>query len=191
MKRRVLNGTLLLVIECTSITGFVSGLILQIVWGQCVRTMTGLLASWSAIHILETMTWPLLQSSQIFGLMQAPGYQFENWAKGHFRHTPRAVTMKLWEPQRKVSKGRPKTPPKSCGVVMDSRVQCEVIRDRGLDQMLFRWISIHVGPHTWSNKKINWLCNMVSQWFCVRPTSKRWILKIVQVPWTHEPFDAM
>ena len=39
--------------------------------------------------------------------------------KGHFTHEPRAVTMKLWEPKRKMSKGRPKTPPKSYSVVMD------------------------------------------------------------------------
>jgi hypothetical protein len=27
--------------------------------------------------------------------------------------------------------------------------------------------------------------------FCVRPTSKRWFLKIVQVTMKHDPFDAM
>jgi hypothetical protein len=31
---------------------------------------------------------------------------------------------------------------------------------------------------------------MVS-WFCGRPTSKRWFLKIVQVTMKHDPFDAM
>ena len=31
---------------------------------------------------------------------------------------------------------------------------------------------------------------MVS-WFYVRPTSKRWFLKIVQVTMKHDPFDAM
>jgi hypothetical protein len=40
--------------------------------------------------------------------------------------------------QKKVSKGRPKTPPKSCSVVMDPQVQCEVICDRVLNQMLFQ-----------------------------------------------------
>ena len=53
--------------------------------------------------------------------------------------------------QKKVSKGRPKTPPKSWSVVTDLQVQCEVICDRALNQMLFQWISIHVGPHTWYN----------------------------------------
>jgi hypothetical protein len=32
---------------------------------------------------------------------------------------------------------------------------------------------------------------MVSQWFCVWPTSKRWFLKTVQVTMKHDPFDAM
>ena len=31
---------------------------------------------------------------------------------------------------------------------------------------------------------------MVSR-FCVRPTSKRWFLKIVQVTMKHDPLDAM
>ena len=60
-----------------------------------------------------------------------------------------AVTVKLWEPKRKVSKGRPNTPPKSCSVVTDPQVQCEVICDRALNQMVFWWISIYVGPRTW------------------------------------------
>ena len=32
---------------------------------------------------------------------------------------------------------------------------------------------------------------MVSQWFFVRPTFKRWFLKIIQVTMKHDPFDAM
>ena len=32
---------------------------------------------------------------------------------------------------------------------------------------------------------------VVSRRFCVRPTSKTWFLKIVQVTMTHDPFDAM
>ena len=50
--------------------------------------------------------------------------------------------------QKKVSKGRPKTPPKPCSVVMDPQVQREVICDRALNQMLIQWISIHASPHT-------------------------------------------
>jgi hypothetical protein len=50
--------------------------------------------------------------------------------------------------QKIVSKGCPNPPPKSCSVVTDSQVQCEVICDWALNQMLFQWISIHAGLHT-------------------------------------------
>ena len=50
--------------------------------------------------------------------------------------------------QKEVSKGRPNTPPKSCSVVADLQVQCEIICDWVLNQMLFQRVSIHVGPHT-------------------------------------------
>ena len=39
------------------------------------------------------------------------------WTQGHFTHKPKAMTMKLWEPKRKVPKGCPTPPPKSCSVV--------------------------------------------------------------------------
>jgi hypothetical protein len=55
--------------------------------------------------------------------------------------------------QKKSSKGCPKTPPKSCSVVTDPQVWCEVICDRVLNQMLFQWIFIHADPYTWSNRK--------------------------------------
>ena len=32
---------------------------------------------------------------------------------------------------------------------------------------------------------------MIFRWFCVRPASKRWVLKIVQVTMEHDSFDAM
>jgi hypothetical protein len=34
-------------------------------------------------------------------------------------------------------------------------------------------------------------CAMVSQWFCAKPTSRRWFLKIVQATMKHNPIDAM
>ena len=40
--------------------------------------------------------------------------------------------------QKKVSKGRPKTSPKSCSVVTDPQVKCAVIYDQALKQMLFQ-----------------------------------------------------
>jgi hypothetical protein len=50
--------------------------------------------------------------------------------------------------QKKVSNGRSKTRPISCGLVTDSQVECEVICDRTLNQMLFQETSFHVDPHT-------------------------------------------
>ena len=40
--------------------------------------------------------------------------------------------------QKKVSKGHPNTPPKSCSVVTNPRVWCEVICDWALNHMLFQ-----------------------------------------------------
>jgi hypothetical protein len=40
--------------------------------------------------------------------------------------------------QKKVSKGHPKTPPKSWSVVTDPQVYCEVMCNRALNQMLFQ-----------------------------------------------------
>ena len=51
--------------------------------------------------------------------------------------------------QKKVFKGRPNTPPKSCIVVTDPQVYCEVICDHALNKIIFQWISIHADPHTW------------------------------------------
>ena len=49
--------------------------------------------------------------------------------------------------QKKVSKGRPNTPPKSCSVLKDARVSCEVICYRPSTESYFNEISIHVGLH--------------------------------------------
>ena len=58
--------------------------------------------------------------------------------------------MRLWEPKRNVQRPSQHTP-KSCRVVMVPQVQCEVICDRALNQMLFQWIYNHAGPHIWQN----------------------------------------
>jgi hypothetical protein len=50
--------------------------------------------------------------------------------------------------QKKVSKGRPKTPPKSYSVVRDPQVYCEAICDRALNQLLFQGILNRAGLHT-------------------------------------------
>ena len=51
--------------------------------------------------------------------------------------------------QKKVSIGRPKTPPNACSVVMDSQVSCEAICDQALNQMPVQCFSIYAGSHTW------------------------------------------
>ena len=56
--------------------------------------------------------------------------------------------MTIVRAQMEVSKGRPNTPPTSWSVVTGPQVQCEVTCDRTLNQMLFKWIFIHTGPHT-------------------------------------------
>jgi hypothetical protein len=107
--------------------------------------------------------------------------------RGHFTHEPRAVTMKLWEPKRNVSQGRPKHTSKSCSVVTGPRVQCEAICDRSLSQMLFWWFFLFMWVLTYDINRMNqWFVSvrsaMVSQ-FCVRPPSKRWFHETWSVRW--------
>ena len=45
---------------------------------------------------------------------------------------------KIVRAQKKVSKGRPNTPPKSSSVITGPQVQCEVVCDRSLNHMLFQ-----------------------------------------------------
>ena len=54
------------------------------------------------------------------------------WALGNEEHC-----LGPFHTQKKVSKSRPNTRPKSCSVVIDPQVYCEVICDRALNQMLF------------------------------------------------------
>jgi hypothetical protein len=64
------------------------------------------------------------------------------WAKNRFcpsLHTgAKSRDQEIVSAQKKVSKGRPNTPRKSCNVVMDPQVLCEVICDQALNQMLFQ-----------------------------------------------------
>ena len=98
---------------------------------------------------------------------------------GHFTHEPSAVTLKLWEPKRKC----PKAVPRHLQIhAMWSRtLKCEVICDWALNQMLFNE-RLFMRVLTCDKLKVMNVGNaMMSQWFCVRPTSKRWLLKIIQV----------
>ena len=42
------------------------------------------------------------------------------------------------ESRKKVSEGRPKTPPNSCNVITDRQATCEVVCNRAPHQMLFQ-----------------------------------------------------
>ena len=91
-------------------------------------------------HLASSLepAWPLLLD--VFKQREIPT---------HNTHEPRAVTMKFWEPKRKCPKAVSRHLQHH---VMGSRippVQCEVICDRALNQLLFQRISIHAGPHTW------------------------------------------
>ena len=57
---------------------------------------------------------------------------------GPLRTRAKSRDHEIVRAQEKVSKGRPKTPPKSCSAVMDPQVQSEAISDRALNQMLFQ-----------------------------------------------------
>ena len=114
--------------------------------------------------------------------------------KGHFfTHEPRAATITLWEPKRKCPKAIP------------THFQNHAVWPRTLK---YNVMSYATGPSTkcysinfYSREsphmiKLNkpmvvsvWSA-MVS-WVCVRPTSKRWFLKLVQVTIRHDPFDTM
>jgi hypothetical protein len=63
-------------------------------------------------------------------------------------HGAKSHDHEIVRAHKKMSKGTSKTPPTSHSVVTDPQVQCEVIRDKALDQMLFQYFSIHADLHT-------------------------------------------
>ena len=65
------------------------------------------------------------------------GFNLEHWLRP-LHIWAKSCDREIVKAQKKVFKGRPKTPSNSCSVVTDPRVQCEVICDRVLNQMLFR-----------------------------------------------------
>ena len=71
-------------------------------------------------------------------------------------------------------------------------VYCEVTCDRALNQMLYQ--IIRGGPLQHGNIINQRLRDFIIPWspnFVLGPTSKRWLLKIVQVTMKHDPFYAM
>jgi hypothetical protein len=77
----------------------------------------------------------------MLGLGIGPSGPLHTRAKGRDHEIVRA--------QKEVLKSRPKTPPKSCSVVMHPQVYYEVTCEQTLNQMLFqRFFFIHVRPLT-------------------------------------------
>ena len=67
--------------------------------------------------------------------------------KGHFHTRAKSRDHVIVRAQKKVCKGRPKTPPKPCSVVTVPKVFCEAICDHALNQMLSQRIPIHASPY--------------------------------------------
>ena len=61
-----------------------------------------------------------------------------SWVLGPLHTCAKSRDHDIVRAQKKVPKGRPKTPPKSCSVVIDPQVECEVICKRTLNQMLYQ-----------------------------------------------------
>ena len=49
-------------------------------------------------------------------------YEGTKSVEGHFTHEPKSRDHAIRRAQKKVFKGRPKTPPKSCSVITDPQV---------------------------------------------------------------------
>jgi hypothetical protein len=105
----------------------------------------------SCIHVnstklLNTMCTLVAMDMILRSLECSWVWETTNWnlslqgAYGHFTHKPWAMTMKLWEPERKCPKAVPtylQNP-----LVRSHTLKCSVtICDRALNQMLFQWIS--------------------------------------------------
>ena len=115
-------------------------------------------------------------------------------SQGHSTQRAKSRDRGIVRAQEKVPNGRRKTPPKSWSVVVDPQVLCEVICDQVLNQLLFsmNFYSCRSSCMMKQNKAVvvSVQSAVVSQ-FCVRPTSKRWFLKIIQVTMKHDPFDTV
>ena len=127
-----------------------------------------------------------------------PGPQANSIAMNIYLCAPSHMSQELWQwncenPKESVQRPSQDTS-KNC-VVWSRILKCSVKSyvDHACNQILFQWNSIHADPYTWSNKIKQQLwafrSAMVSR-FCVRPTSKRWFLWIVQVTMKHDPLDA-
>ena len=114
--------------------------------------------------------------------------------KGHYTHEPRAVTMKLREPKKKSPEAIPRHLQKN-HVVWSRILKCSAashVTRPSTKCNIIEFLFMRVLTHD----KIWWInggdCSKhIVSWFRVKPTSKRWFLKIVEVTTKHDPFDAM
>ena len=118
-----------------------------------------------------------------------------SYNEGHFTHVPRAVTMKLQEPKRKCPKVV-LTHLQSHVVVWSQTFSYSVksyvtkLSTKCLfNECFYSCRSSHMMKYN-KSMLVSVRSVMVS-WFCVRPTSKRWLLRIVQVTLKHYLLDAM
>ena len=115
---------------------------------------------------------------------------YVHYTEGHFTHEPWAVTMKLWEPKRKCAKAAVPNHFQNHGV-WSRALKCSVKSYVTMPstKCYFNEFIVMWGPRIWSSV-VRCRSAMVSQ-FCVRSTSKRWLLRIFQVTMKHDSFDAL
>ena len=112
--------------------------------------------------------------------------------KGHFTHEPRAVTMKLWEPQRKCPKAVP-THLHNHAVwsrTLECSVKSYVTRPstkRYFNELLFTQVLTHDKTEYIHGCERSG-CHGLPVY--VRPIPKTWFLQTIQVTMKHDPFDA-
>ena len=82
--------------------------------------------------------------------------------------------------QKKVSKDHPNRLPKACGVVRDPQIDCEVICEWTLNQMLFQWnLYSHGSSHTigWNKSTVVSVHSAMVSRFCDKPNSFQMVFK--------------
>ena len=71
----------------------------------------------------QTYTLTILSTKTLLGIIHGPKYNKPLWIyQGPLHTRAKSHDHEIVRAQKKVSKGRPNTPPKSCSVVMDPQV---------------------------------------------------------------------
>ena len=124
--------------------------------------------------------------------------QFRSWHWiSWFSATPH-TSQEPWpwncESSKEVSKGYPKTLPKSCSVITCPQrvVWNHMWPSPRLNAISRNFYSCRVLTHDRIYQSNNCeISECRGLRFCVRPTSKRWFLKTIQVTMKQDPFDTM